>query len=168
MERWGHGGAMGDDDDVGVLTSTGRAMAALPISPRHSRMLLAAAASPVRGCLAAAVAAAAALSLDSPFLHGDSKEQDKAKAEAGETMTAEEKQRRRKLAHKFHHPHSDALSSARALVVGSLRTIPFTFVSFHTRVGCDVMRLFQLFFFFQTLRYIQCGWFFLQLWWCYR
>ena len=77
-------------------------------------------------------------------------------------MTAEEKQRRRKLAHKFHHPHSDALSSARALVVGSLRTIPFTFVSFHTRVGCDVMRLFQLFFLFlfQTLRYIQCGWFF--------
>jgi HrpA-like RNA helicase len=32
-----------------VLTELGRAMAALPISPRHSRMLLAAAASPVRG-----------------------------------------------------------------------------------------------------------------------
>jgi hypothetical protein len=26
-------------------------------------------------------------------------------------MTAEEKQRRRKLAHRFHHPHSDALSA---------------------------------------------------------
>jgi ATP-dependent RNA helicase DHX37/DHR1 len=110
--QWGHGGAMGDGDDVGVLTATGRAMAALPISPRHSRMLLAAAESPVRGCLAAAVATAAALSVDSPFLRGESGERDTAAAE----MTAEEKQRRRKLAHRFHHPHSDALSSARALV----------------------------------------------------
>ena len=63
-------GASGDDDDVGALTPVGRAMAALPISPRHARMLLAAAASDARGCLAGAVAAAAALSLDSPFLRG--------------------------------------------------------------------------------------------------
>ena len=108
----GCGGAMGDDDDVGVLTPTGRAMAALPISPRHSRMLLAAASSAAPGCLAAAVAVAAALSLDSPFLHGESKEKD---ADAA-GLTAAERQRRRKLAHRFHHPNSDALSSARALV----------------------------------------------------
>ena len=55
-------GASGDDDDVGALTPVGRAMAALPISPRHARMLLAAAASDARGCLAGAVVAAAALS----------------------------------------------------------------------------------------------------------
>ena len=64
-------GAFGDEGDVGVLTELGEAMAALPIGPRHARMLLAAAHSGVEGCLEAAVAAAAALSLDSPFLRDD-------------------------------------------------------------------------------------------------
>jgi len=48
--EWGQGGGMGDENDVGVLTEMGRAMAALPISPRHSRMLLAAAVGPTRYC----------------------------------------------------------------------------------------------------------------------
>jgi ATP-dependent RNA helicase DHX37/DHR1 len=116
-QTFGHFGSFGDDGDVGVLTELGRAMAALPIGPRHARMLLAAAASENSknggGCLAAAVVAAAALSLDSPFLRdefagGDTSGDAKDDKEAA--------QRRRKLRHAFHHPHSDALSAARALV----------------------------------------------------
>eukprot|EP00249_Psilotum_nudum_P022320 c28469_g1_i1 orf=694-4590(-) len=64
------------DSKSGLLTSMGRAMAAYPISPRHSRMLLCAMQA---GCciddtegasllLAYATAVAAALSLESPFL----------------------------------------------------------------------------------------------------
>ena len=109
-------GASGDDDDVGALTPVGRAMAALPISPRHARMLLAAAASDARGCLAGAVAAAAALSLDSPFLRGDGADAD---AEDGRRDGESEEASRvpsRRRARVFHHEDSDALSAARALV----------------------------------------------------
>ena len=108
-------GASGDDDDVGALTPVGRAMAALPISPRHARMLLAAAASDARGCLAGAVAAAAALSLDSPFLRGEGGDAD---AEDGRRDGESEEafRARRRRAHRFHHGDSDALSAARALV----------------------------------------------------
>ena len=113
--KYGHFGSFGADDDVGVLTEVGRAMAALPISPRHARMLLAAlGASPSGGCLAAAVATAAALSVDSPFLRSDAKQSDATDGDA--PADDEERKRRRKLAHKFHHPNSDALSAARALV----------------------------------------------------
>ena len=108
---YGHFGAFGDEGDVGVLTELGEAMAALPIGPRHARMLLAAAHSGVDGCLEAAVAAAAALSLDSPFLRDD---KDGSGDEDG--GDAEARARRKKLRHRFHHPHSDALSAARALV----------------------------------------------------
>ena len=111
-------GASGDDDDVGALTPVGRAMAALPISPRHARMLLAAAASDARGCLAGAVAAAAALSLDSPFLRGDGADAD-ADAEDGRRDGESEEASRvpsRRRARVFHHEDSDALSAARALV----------------------------------------------------
>lgn len=106
----GHGGSFGDDRDPGELTDVGRAMAALPISPRHARMLLAAASSTAPGCLAAAVASAAALSLQSPFLGEESERSLPA------DMSEEERKRRRKLAHKFHHHNSDALSAAKALV----------------------------------------------------
>ena len=122
----GHFGAFGDDGDVGVLTDLGEAMAALPVGPRHARMLLAAAHSGVEGCLAAAVAAAAALSLDSPFLRDDDVDAARSgeTAEAGEEAEARDakdarktpEQSRGKLRRRFHHPHSDALSAARALV----------------------------------------------------
>ena len=111
----GHFGSFGDDGDVGVLTPLGEQMAALPIGPRHARMLLAAAHSGVTGCLEAAVAAAAALSLDSPFLRDD-KEKDE-KGESSDALADKEAlARRKKQRHRFHHPHSDALSAARALV----------------------------------------------------
>lgn len=122
----GHFGAFGDDGDVGVLTPLGEAMAALPIGPRHARMLLAAAHSGVEGCLAAAVAAAAALSLDSPFLRDDERRASAAGAESGGDDDARNGKdvsgssvsgsSRGKLRFRFHHPHSDALSAARALV----------------------------------------------------
>ena len=102
-------------------------MAALPIGPRHARMLLAAAHSGVEGCLAAAVAAAAALSLDSPFLRDDERRASAADAESGGDETSARNGKdatgdviagnsRGKLRFRFHHPHSDALSAARALV----------------------------------------------------
>ena len=106
----GHGGSFGDEKDPGELTQIGIAMAALPISPRHSRMLLAAASSRTDGCLAAAVASAAALSLQSPFLGEESERSLPA------DISEDERKRRRKLAHKFHHHNSDALSAAKALV----------------------------------------------------
>ena len=111
-------GASGDDDDVGALTPVGRAMAALPISPRHARMLLAAAASDARGCLAGAVAAAAALSLDSPFLRGDGADADADAEDGRRDVDSEEASRvpSRRRARVFHHEDSDALSAARALV----------------------------------------------------
>ena len=62
------------DSDTGNLTPIGRAMAVYPISPRHARMILAAlhASQGMDGkghiVLAFAVAAAAALSLENPFL----------------------------------------------------------------------------------------------------
>lgn len=62
------------DSDTGLLTPIGRCMAVYPISPRHARMLLAAlqASLAMNGkgqiVLAYAVAAAAALSLENPFL----------------------------------------------------------------------------------------------------
>lgn len=62
------------DPDTGSLTSIGKAMAVYPISPRHGRMILAAlhASQGMDGkghiVLAFAVAAAAALSLENPFL----------------------------------------------------------------------------------------------------
>jgi ATP-dependent RNA helicase DHX37/DHR1 len=67
------------DSDTGMLTPTGQAMAEYPISPRHARMLLAAlhAAWDMEGkgdrkgarvVAAFAVAAAAAMSLENPFL----------------------------------------------------------------------------------------------------
>ncbi|CAM6077781.1 unnamed protein product [Sphagnum tenellum] len=67
------------DSDTGMLTPTGQAMAVYPISPRHARMLVAAlhAAQVMEGkgdrkgarvVVAFAVAAAAAMSLENPFL----------------------------------------------------------------------------------------------------
>lgn len=62
------------DPNSGLLTPIGRGMAAYPISPRHARMLLAAiyASQELEWkehvVIAYAVAAAAALSLENPFL----------------------------------------------------------------------------------------------------
>ena len=95
-------------EEIGPLTDLGRAMAVLPISPRHSRMLFAAAQSGVSGCLSPAIAIAAALSLDSPFLRQSSEEtagEDGVNANKGPPPHV-----------KFHHPASDALSAAQALL----------------------------------------------------
>ena len=95
-------------DDVGPLTALGRAMAVLPISPRHSRMLFAAAQSAVPGCLSPAIAIAAALSMDSPFLRNTTEGDDT----DGNTNTT-----KGPPPHvRFHHPHSDALSAAQAVL----------------------------------------------------
>ena len=73
------------------LTPVGRAMAALPISPRHARALLEVGRAVAAGeakprALAAAVALAAVLSVESPFLAdggGDEKEEAGAEGEGG-------------------------------------------------------------------------------------
>ena len=102
VEKSRHGG-----EEIGPLTDLGRAMAVLPISPRHSRMLFAAAQSMVDGCLSPAIAIAAALSLDSPFLRNTE--------ETGEE--GEKSGLKGPPPHvKFHHPASDALSAAQALL----------------------------------------------------
>ena len=86
-------------------------MAVLPISPRHSRMLFAAAQSGVGGCLSPAIAIAAALSLDSPFLRNSSETvEDDEEGEAKATPKGPPPHVR------FHHPASDALSAAQALL----------------------------------------------------
>ncbi|ABO96118.1 predicted protein [Ostreococcus lucimarinus CCE9901] len=99
-------------EEIGPLTDLGRAMAVLPISPRHSRMLFAAAQSGVGGCLSPAIAIAAALSLDSPFLRNSSEtvEDDEEEGEAKATPKGPPPHVR------FHHPASDALSAAQALL----------------------------------------------------
>ena len=121
----GEHGDPANDADPGVLTPLGRRMAALPIAPRHARMLLAAAeatarATKNRGCLAAAVAVAATLSLDSPFLSKDAADRaaiaSGAEGEEGAPESEEARALRRKRMHAFHHPRGDALSAAKALV----------------------------------------------------
>ena len=125
IEHGEHGGDPANDADPGVLTPLGRRMAALPIAPRHARMLLAAAeatarATGNRGCLAAAVAVAATLSLDSPFLSKDAADRaaiaSGAEGEEGAPESEEARALRRKRMHAFHHPRGDALSAAKALV----------------------------------------------------
>ncbi|GAB4819939.1 hypothetical protein N2152v2_006985 [Parachlorella kessleri] len=142
------------DPALGQLTELGKAMAAFPVSPRHARMLLEAAmhdtarsasaaagkkrkkgggAAPgaaaeggaAVGVLRYAVALAAALSVDSPFVHVDA-------VQAGEGTTAtddgspaeaaaakEHAKAARRAAHeahaKFRVADSDALSALRAL-----------------------------------------------------
>lgn len=97
-------------EEIGPLTALGRAMAVLPISPRHSRMLFAAAQSGVRGCLSPAIAIAAALSLDSPFLRQSTESE-------GKTDDGNADANKGPPPHvRFHHPASDALSAAQALL----------------------------------------------------
>ena len=75
-------------------------------------MLFAAAQSGVGGCLSPAIAIAAALSLDSPFLRNSSEtvEDDEEEGEAKATPKGPPPHVR------FHHPASDALSAAQALL----------------------------------------------------
>lgn len=97
------------------LTPLGRAMAALPVNPRHARMLLHAASEGGRaaGLLDAGVALAAALSVESPFLQlaapggGDDATAAAAAAAAAET--------RRKAQAALRDQDSDGLSALRAL-----------------------------------------------------
>ncbi|KAG0620842.1 hypothetical protein M758_4G248800 [Ceratodon purpureus] len=78
------------DSDTGNLTAIGKAMAVYPISPRHARMILAAlhASQGMDGkghiVLAFAVAAAAALSLENPFLRESGVEEEDSPAVAAQ------------------------------------------------------------------------------------
>lgn len=155
--------ALGALTSGGALTSVGRAMAAFPIGPRHARMMLevaawqlhmggasdAATSAPPSAALAAealplAVALAAVLTVDAPFVHIDSiggPKQDvkkveeegegdeegaggkKKKADAAEALAAKaereesgRKQQRARAAHAALRVNdSDALSALRAL-----------------------------------------------------
>eukprot|EP00884_Botryococcus_braunii_P019188 jgi/Botrbrau1/5953/Bobra.0366s0123.1 len=107
------------DAPGGTLTLRGRAMAGLPIDVHHSRMLLqafedAAKGGPLLGDLPAyAVALAAALSAESPYVHMDSRG-----AYEGETE-AEAKARRSAAAvaqDALRHPLSDSLSAMTAFL----------------------------------------------------
>ncbi|KAK3262004.1 hypothetical protein CYMTET_29120 [Cymbomonas tetramitiformis] len=121
----------------GKITELGARMARFPVSPRHSRMLLAALeleeSRGLKGCVALAVITAAAISQESPFTTGDSSnaeegEKSKEKSEEGEededaegTRGSEDvkqlelKKRHKEAHHRFIHPQSDALSVACAL-----------------------------------------------------
>ncbi|KAJ4969028.1 hypothetical protein NE237_015729 [Protea cynaroides] len=127
-------------DSQGRLTPLGRAMAKYPMSPRHSRMLLTVIhiLKEVRSCprsnlvFAYAVAAAAALSLSSPFImhfegsHNNSVDLDRddktGNVDTPKILDKEEKLRQKKLKEmakvaraKFCNPSSDALTIAYAL-----------------------------------------------------
>jgi len=142
----------------GPLTAVGRAMAVFPVTPRHSRMLLqlaiwqqqqhgssagsqgavgAVSAAAASKALPYAVALAATLSLESPFMHvdalnaeteaaaadADAAGQDPAEADVQHTQqTAEAKAANKKkmqaagAAHaSFRSPHGDAISALNAL-----------------------------------------------------
>ncbi|XP_047311769.1 ATP-dependent RNA helicase DEAH13 isoform X2 [Impatiens glandulifera] len=114
-------------DGKGKLTSMGKAMAQYPMSPRHSRMLLTVIQimkrkqfSRARLVLGYAVAAAAGLSLQNPFImHFEGTNQDN---NPKDSSAKGEKSRKKKLKEsikasraKFANPSSDALTIAYAL-----------------------------------------------------
>jgi ATP-dependent RNA helicase DHX37/DHR1 len=118
-----------------VLTALGKQMAAFPIGPRHARMLLAASKSSLsssgsqskadkRGLLPYAIALAAVMSVDSPFLSSmSSNDNDGTKEEDdGDDDERQEEERRNTQAKKaqqaqgqFRLADSDALSALYAL-----------------------------------------------------
>lgn len=103
--------ALGALDGAGGLTELGAAMAALPLHPRASRMILQVAAEGpkrARRALPHAVALAAVMSVDSPFVRAD-----------GITGSTEEEAGRRRQAARAAHGRlqvasSDALSGLAA------------------------------------------------------
>lgn len=113
------------------LTSLGRAMSRYPITPRHAKMLLQAALdgkAPKKGkpVVAYAVALAAALSIESPFMHVDNL--------VGEGDEDEAK-RRRQSAHgyqkKFHSSHGDAITALNVVCAYHQAASPEAFCRQH-------------------------------------
>jgi ATP-dependent RNA helicase DHX37/DHR1 len=117
-----------------LLTALGKQMAAFPIGPRHARMLLAASKSSLsssgsqskankRGVLPYAIALAAVMSVDSPFLSSmSSNDNDGTKEEDDRDDERQEEERRKTQAKKaqqaqgqFRLADSDALSALYAL-----------------------------------------------------
>ncbi|DBB17318.1 TPA: hypothetical protein ACH3X3_014362 [Trebouxia sp. C0006] len=113
------------------LTSLGRAMSRYPITPRHARMLLQAALdgkAPKKGkpVVAYAVALAAALSIESPFMHVDNL--------AGEGDEEEAKRRRqsaRGYQKKFHSSHGDAITALNVVCAYQQSDSPEAFCRQH-------------------------------------
>jgi len=132
------------------ITKVGTKMSMFPVSPRHSRMLLAAASLQKRpgcqGVLYYALAMAAAISQESPFLSGGRTADDSGSRndtiefdenEGGEVLKLKEKTAvHRKSQAELIHPLSDALSVARALVAYQAAGKPAEQVAF-----CDKYRL---------------------------
>ena len=119
------------------LTPLGRAMAAFPLSPRHSRMLLEAATlvatdSAPDDVLPYSLALAAALSAEAPFVHSDSllqQSSDNPPSKQALDAAALKRQRvaldnanntlrnkARSAHHRLRTPHSDAISALNALI----------------------------------------------------
>ncbi|EIE25583.1 P-loop containing nucleoside triphosphate hydrolase protein [Coccomyxa subellipsoidea C-169] len=114
--------ALGALDSQGALTDLGKAMAVLPLNPRPSRMILQASTSPVAketsaskkrsgGALTYAVALAAIISVESPFVHIDG-------IAAQEGESEDSMKRRRQSAKSAHNrlrvARSDVLSALAA------------------------------------------------------
>jgi len=141
------------DKSDGSLTEMGRAMAKLPVSPRHSRMLLeilnspdaregsSSASTPIDVLVMFAVRLAAAMSLESPFMNTPP-----ADARAGGDPTDVNGNRMRSRQSKLRVPDSDALSSMNALIAfeddgGSGRFCEDNFLVFkHLREGLQLTR----------------------------
>ncbi|DBA75145.1 hypothetical protein WJX77_004936 [Trebouxia sp. C0004] len=113
------------------LTSLGKAMSHYPITPRHARMLLQAALDgkvPKKGkpIVAYAVALAAALSIESLFMHVDNL--------AGEGDEEEAKRRRqsaRGYQKKFHSSHGDAITALNVVCAYQQSASPEAFCRQH-------------------------------------
>lgn len=108
------------DPHTARLTDIGRAMARLPISPRHSRMLVQARGEDTKAksrthSLPYAILLGAVLSVESPFLHSEHFTGGSHGAEVAKQEAAKQKQRLRVAHGKLRHPGGDALSSLNAL-----------------------------------------------------
>lgn len=108
------------DPNTARLTDTGRAMARLPISPRHGRMLVQATAEDATtksrsSSLPYAILLAAVLSVESPFLHTHHAVEGAHDTKAAKQEVAKQGQRARAAHTKLRHSAGDALSSLNAL-----------------------------------------------------
>ena len=121
---------LGATNQIGELSSIGREMAQIPVSPRQSRMLLAASQSGVQHCLLYAIAVCAGLGMDSPFLkhvtttaiddNDDNDDDNNKKYDVNDDFDMMEKEAKKPKGPpphvKFHHINSDALTVAQCLL----------------------------------------------------
>ncbi|KAL0028239.1 hypothetical protein WJX79_003509 [Trebouxia sp. C0005] len=113
------------------LTCLGRAMSSYPITPRHARMLLQAALdgkAPKKGkpVVAYAVALAAALSIESPFMHVDN-----LAGEGDEEEAKRQRQSARGYQKKFHSNHGDAITALNVVCAYRQSASPEAFCRQH-------------------------------------